>query len=287
MLALLFLLPLAAQATDDQPRLEKIFANYRFTDGPVWSPDKFLIYFDVPSNRMLRWAPPGKPEVAREDSGGASGAAYDAQGRLYVCETRTRRVVRFDKRGKLEVLAERWNGKRLNAPNDIAIRKDGNAYFTDPAFGSQSDSRELDFHGVYRIDPKGEVTLVAQLRTRPNGIALSPNNRILYVSDADDHSIRAWDLDRAGVPSNERTVVTKIEGVPAGLRSDEKGNLYVAGNFVYVYSPEGRLIRTIPLSEKPSNIAFGDPDLQTLYITARTSVYRIRLDVKGTVAYQP
>jgi len=282
---LLCLLPLAAQESADL-RIEKVFVNYRFTDGPAWSPEHFLIYFDVPANRMIRWTPGSKPETFRENTGGASGAAYDAQGRLYLCESRARRVVRMDKRGKVEVVAERFNGKRFNAPNDITLRKDGNAYFTDPAFGEQADSRELDFYGVFHVNPKGELGLVAKLRTRPNGIALSPNGRTLYVADSDERSVRAWDVDSKGAASNERVLIRKLEGVPAGIRTDEKGNIYVAANAIEVFSQEGKPLSTIPIGEKPSNLAFGDNDLQTLYITARTGVYRMRLDVKGTVAYQ-
>lgn len=279
-------LPLVAQEAEGL-RLEKVFANYRFTDGPAWSPEHFLIYFDVPANRMIRWNPGKKPEIFRENTGGASGAAYDAQGRLYICESRARRVVRMDKRGKIEIMAERFNGKRFNAPNDITLRKDGNAYFTDPAFGEQADSRELDFYGVFHVGPKGELDVVARLRTRPNGIALSANGKTLYVADADERAIRVWDLDNKGAAINERVLVQKIEGVPAGIRTDEKGNIYVAAKAIEVFSAEGKPVQTIPIAEKPSNLTFGDPDLQTLYITARTAVYRMRLDVKGTVAYQP
>jgi len=194
-------------------------------------------------------------------------------------------VIRTDKQGKIEVLAERWEGKRLNAPNDIVVRKDGHVYFTDPAFGNQADHRELDFYGVYRITPKGELKLVAKPAGRPNGIALSPNGRILYVANSDDRNIRAYDLDRNGEVSNERVVVSAIDGPPDGIRVDEKGNLYVTCNELAVYNPEGRLIGTIPVSETPRNCAFGDPDFQSLYITALTSLYRVRLDVKGSVQY--
>jgi gluconolactonase len=169
----------------------------------------------------------------------------------------------------------------LNAPNDIAIRRDGHVYFTDPAFGNQEDKRELSFYGVFHITPKGELEAVTKSKTRPNGITISPNGKILYVADSDARLVRAWDLDKAGAASNERVAIDKIEGVPDGIRTDEKGNLYVAAKFVYVYSPQGQLLGKIELSETPSNIAFGDADLESLFITARTSVYRVRLGVKG------
>ena len=135
---------------------------------------------------------------------GPSGNAFDSEGRLYTCETRTRRVTRTDKKGAIEVLAEKWEGKRLNAPNDIVVSRSGHVYFTDPAFGWQSDQRELDFYGVYHIPPKGAMRLVAKPAGRPNGIALSPNGRILYVVNADERNVRAYDLDRNGDASNER-----------------------------------------------------------------------------------
>jgi gluconolactonase len=138
---------------------------------------------------------------------------------------------------------------------------------------------------VYHIAPKGELSAIARPTGRPNGITLSPNGRILYVANSDERNIRAYDVDRNGGVSGERTVVSGIEGVPDGIRTDEKGNLYVAAKGILVYSPEGKLLATIPLAETPSNCAFGDPDLQTLYITARTSLYRVRLDVKGAVPY--
>jgi gluconolactonase len=280
-------LALLGALAQDAPefKVEKALAGYRFADGPAWSRDGHLVFCDVPSNRMIKWMPGQKPEIFRQDTGGACGSAFDAQGRLYVCEARARRVVRFDKQGKMEVLAEKWQGKRLNAPNDIAVRRDGNAYFTDPAFGIQSDTRELDFYGVYHLTPKGELDVIAKLRTRPNGVAISANGRTLYVVNSDERNVWAYDLDRAGAAANGRVVVANIEGVPAGIRIDEKNNLYVAARNLCVFSPDGHFIRQFELGEKPSNIAFGDADLQSLYITARTSVYRVRLNTKGAAQY--
>jgi gluconolactonase len=158
-------------------------------------------------------------------------------------------------------------------------------YFTDPAFGNQSDHRELDFYGVYHVPPKGAMKLVAKPAGRPNGIALSPNGRTLYVTNSDERNVRAYDVDRNGDASGERVLVSGIEGVPGGVRVDEKGNLYVAAKGIAVYSPEGRRIRVIEMQDPPSNCAFGDADYKSLIITARGSVYRARLDVKGAMPY--
>lgn len=265
--------------------LEKVDAGFRFTEGAVWSREGFLLFSDVPNDQIRKLVPGERSEVFRKDSHGANGNTYDAQGRLYSCESRTRRVVRMDKKGRMEVVAEKWEGKRFNAPNDIVVRKDGNIYFTDPAFGEQADTRELDFYGVYRITPKGVMSLVAKPAGRPNGIAFSPNGRILYVDNSDDRNVRAYDVDHNGDVSNERVVVSNIDGVPDGMKVDEKGNLYITAKGVAIYSAEGKLLHTIDTPETPANCAFGDPDLQTLYITARTSLYRVRLNVKGAVQY--
>ena len=268
--------------------VQRVVANLHFAEGPVWSYDGFLLFSDTVVDKLLKVTPGGADAVFAERAGGAIGNAYDTEGRLYSCEFRQRRITRTLKNGKVEVLAARFEGKRFNAPNDIVVRRDGQVYFTDPAFGSQQDTRELDFYGVYHITPKGELEVVAKWKTRPNGIALSPNGRTLYVSDSDERSVRAYDLDSKGAASKERIVVDKIDGVPDGLRTDEKGNLYVAANAVFVYelsNGPAKLLGQIPLAETPSNLAFGDPDMETLYITARTSVYRVRLGVKGALPY--
>ena len=266
-------------------KVEKVDSKLGFAEGPVWSRDGFLLFSDAPNNRIVKLAPGERPVTYREGTHGANGLTLDAQGRLYMCEWQSRRLTRVDKKGNLEVLAEKWEGKKLNAPNDVVVRRDGNIYFTDPAFGGQKDTRELDFFGIFHITPKGEMEVLAKPKGRPNGIALSPNGKILYVTNSDEKNVRAYDLDKAGVASNERVVVSGIEGVPDGMRTDEKGNLYVAAKNLFVYDPQGKPLYNIKLGETPANCAFGDADLQTLYITARTSVYRVRLDVKGAVQY--
>jgi len=265
--------------------VDKVATGFVFTDGPVWSREGYLVFSDVPSARLLELKPGVPVSVLRAKSNGAGGNTFDAQGRLYSCETHSRRVTRTDKKGNVEVLAERWQGKQLNAPNDIVVRKDGQVYFTDPAFGNQQDTRELDFYGVFHISPRGELDPIAKSKGRPNGIALSPNGRVLYVSNSDEHNLRAYDLDHNGAASGERILVSGIEGVPNGIRVDEKGNLYVAAAKIEVYTPEGKPLGAIAVGETPSNCAFGDVDFEGLFITARTAVYHVRLNVKGSVQY--
>jgi gluconolactonase len=278
----LLLLAVSAPAQDfANIRIDKVATGYAFAEGPAWSPMGFLIFGDIPNNKLLQFMAGEPASVFRENSNGSTGNRFDVQGRLYSCESHTRRVTRTDKKGRVEILAERWQGKRLNAPNDLAIRKEGDVYFTDPAFGNQQDTRELDFFGVFHISRKGDLEVIAKPKGRPNGIALAPDGRTLYVSNSDERNVRAYDLDKAGGASNERTLISGIEGVPDGICVDEKGNLYVAAHQVMVYSPDGKTLGVVPTEETPSNCAFGDPDMASLYITARTSVYRARLDVKG------
>ena len=273
----------------DRVEVQLLAKGLHFAEGPVWSYEGFLIYSDVPVDRMHKWTPGTGDAEAGTEPGGAYGRAFDTEGRLYTCEFRQRRVTRTDKKGKVEALAARFEGKRLNAPNDIVVRRDGHVYFTDPAFGSQDDAKELDFYGVYHITPKGELEAIGRWKTRPKGIALAPNGRTLYVSDSDRRGVRAYDLDGKGAASNERMVIENIAGVPNGLRTDVNGNLYVAAKAVLVYSPpaagKAKLLGTVPLAEPATNLAFGDQDLETLYVTTRTSVFRVRLGVKGALPY--
>jgi len=260
--------------------VERIHAGLHFAEGPAWSGEAVL-WSDTVTNKLYIWNGKG-PAQPSDRPGGSIGNAFDPSGRLYSCEFRERRVTRFDsKKSKLDVLADKFEGKRLNAPNDIVVRKDGHVWFTDPAFGNQADHRELDFYGVFHITPKGEIEAVAKWKTRPNGITLSPNGRTLYVANSDERAIYAFDLDRGANASNGRVVISSIEGVPGGIRTDEKGNLYVAAKHLFVFTHDAKPLGKIELAEPPSNCTFGDGDLSTLYITARTSVFRVKIGVKG------
>ncbi len=269
----------------DELRVERVATKFAYTEGPLWSREGYLLFSDAPNSKIYKLASGEKPVVFRDDTHGAMGMTMDTQGRLYMCETKARRVTRLDKKGKLEVLAELWEGKKLNAPNDIVVRKDGHVYFTDPAFGNESDSRELPFYGVFHITPKGELSLVAQPTGRPNGIALSPTGHILYVTNSDERNVRAYDIGKEGATSNERVLISNIAGVPGGIRVDEKGNLYVAASAIFLYDSAGKQIHKIEMSEPTSNLGWGDSDFQTLYVSARSNVYRIHLDAKGSVQY--
>jgi gluconolactonase len=204
---------------------------------------------------------------------------------LYVCESEARRVTRIDTKGKVDMIAEMYEGKKLNAPNDVIVRKDGHVYFTDPAFGSATDRRELDFYGIWHVSPKGELDVVAKWQTRPNGIALSADGKALYVSDSDRHVVVAFDVDRAGQAGNARDIIRNVTGVPGGIRTDVDGRLYVAAKGVAVYSPQGKLERTLLESDNTWNCAFGEGDFESLFIAARGSIYRVKIGVKGALQY--
>ncbi len=265
-------------------KVEKIAGGFQFTEGPVWSTSGYLLFSDIPASKILKWEPGKDVEVYRADTHNTNGNMFDSHGRLYSCEGGARRVVRAARHGKIEVLAEKFQGKVLNSPNDVVVRRDGHVYFSDPAWGERYATHELPW-SVYHITPKGEIELVAASKGRPNGLAFSPDGKILYVDNSDEKTVKAYDVDASGKTSNERVIVSGIDGVPDGMRVDVKGNLYVTANQVEIYSPEGKHLGSIPVPEVPANCAFGGPDLQTLYITARTSVYQVHVPYKGSLEY--
>ncbi|HYZ84542.1 MAG TPA: SMP-30/gluconolactonase/LRE family protein [Bryobacteraceae bacterium] len=255
-----------------QPKIDSVAGGHQFTEGPVWVGEGYLLFSDVPANKIHKASPEGVT-VFRENTGAANGNFYDDKGRLYSCEGRARRVTRLDKKGKLDVLAERFEGKRFNAPNDITVSRNGHVYFTDPSFGNQSDGREMDFYGVYQITPKGEVHLIAKPSGRPNGIALNAKGDKLFVANTDERNIRVYDVAKDGSVSNERIFVDKIEGPPDGLKVDEAGRVWLAADDVLVYSPEGKQVLRVRIPQKATNLTIADP--QTVYVTAYTAVYRL------------
>ncbi len=265
--------------------IERIGTGFGFVEGPVWSRQGYLIFSDMVHSRIMKLASPNHPETLRNYSQAANGNALDRQGRLYSCERDGRRVTRRDPDGRLTVVASEWQGKRLNSPNDIAIRRDGHLYFSDPASKAVLEPQEIGFSGVYHVNPAGQLSLVTSKMARPNGVALTPDGRTLYVADTQEKKVLAYDLDGEGNASHERVFLTDMAGSPDGLRVAENGNLYIAAKGIAVYTAAGKLVRTIEFPEAPANCAFGDADLKTLYVTARTSVYRLRIPDRGSLPY--
>jgi gluconolactonase len=275
----------------DGARIEKLAGGFRFTEGPVWTREGYLLFSDIPNNVVLKWDPKAaQVSDFRRPSGATNGNTLDAQGRLISCEHSGRRVSRREANGEFAALAERYEGKRLNSPNDVVLKKDGSLYFTDPPYGlprqDEDAGKELPHNGVYRLK-EGKLTLLATDLKRPNGLAFSPDEKTLYVanSDAARKLWMAYPVREDGTLGTGRVffdVTTSSEdGLPDGMKVDRRGNLYCTGpGGVWIFSPAGKHLGTIMPAEVPANCAWGD-DGRTLYMTARTGLYRIRLTAQG------
>ena len=261
--------------------VELVADGFMFTEGPVWvDASDTLLFSDIPADTIYDQ----DKAVFRKPSGKSNGLTLDDEGRLIACEHQNRRVTRTEKNGDITVLADKYEGKRLNSPNDVVVRSDGVIFFTDPPYGLkgglEGPDAELDFSGVYRIDGEGGLTLLKKDFIKPNGLALSPDETILYIADTEGKHIRAFDVTAEGALQNGRVFCTL--GGPDGMKVDTHGNAWcTASDGVRIYSPEGKLVQTIICPEAPANCAFGNTDSRTLYITARTGLYKIRTTVAG------
>ena len=271
----------SAPAIDFTTPVEKIAGDFQFTEGPLWVAAKAeLLFSDIPANRIVRFHD-GKVTTFRNPSNNSNGLTLDKQGRLIACEHGSRRVTRTEADGTLSVLAERYEGKRLNSPNDAVVRIDGAIYFTDPPYGVKEEERELGFQGVYRISPDGKtLTLLVKDFIKPNGLAFAPDEKILYVNDTEGGHIRAFDVAADGTLANSR-VFAKTPGAD-GMKVDSEGNVFcTSATGVMVFDPKGKHLGTFSAAEQPANCAFGDADWKSLYMTCRTGLYRVRVAVPG------
>jgi gluconolactonase len=264
--------------------VERFGGDFGYIEGPVWSKEGFLVFSDMFDSKILKMPSANHPEIYRDNTNGANGNAMDVQGRLYSCERDGRRVVRMEKDGRVTVIAAEYQGKRLNDPNDVVVRRDGQVYFSDPAPKDSLQHFELGYAGVYHVTPGGQISLIAKM-PRPNGVTLTPDGRTLYVADTSERKIMAYDLDAEGNATNERVFISNIDGGPDGLRVAANGNVYIACRGIAIYTPQGQFIKIIEFPEMPANLTFGDNDLQTIYVTARTSVYRVRVADRGYLLY--
>lgn len=265
--------------------VEEIASGLQFTEGPVWDDSGRLLFSDVQAGRLYRWTEAEGAKVALESSGNANGLGLDLLGRTILAQQGARRVVRLAANGTVTELATHYTGKRLNSPNDIAVKSDGSIYFTDPTYGIQPSQQELPHSGVYRItaDPVAPELLVSTL-TRPNGLVFSPDESTLYLADSDSRKIFAFAVNADGsLGSGSELLTVPDGGEPDGLEVDSLGNLYVAGgpDRVWVFSPQGAWIGVIPIVQKTRNLAWGGKDRKTLFIAAGTSVYRARMKYAG------
>jgi gluconolactonase len=286
-------------------QLERVAGGFEFTEGPVWSPEGALLFSSPNTNAIYRWTPDGKVDVFRSKSGytgvdigryhqpGSNGLTFDPGGRLTMCQHGNRRILRVEPHGNTTVLADSFEGRRLNSPNDLVYRSDGTLYFTDPPFGLPGvfadPDKELPFSGVFGVTPDQQIFLVSDELEGPNGLAFSPDERFLYVGNWDERSkiVMRYEIDGSGARGAAGDVLFDMTAAPGddaidGLKVDREGNLFVCGpGGVWIISPAGEQLGLLKLPENPHNLAWGDEDAQTLYITALTSVYRIRTAIPG------
>jgi len=265
---------------------ERLATGFVFTEGPLWHPEGFYYFVDVRASMLYRLTPGRAPEVVRDETGGGNGTTFDLQGRLVLCEGDNRRVTRTSADGRVEILMDRFEGKRLNRPNDVVCKSDGSIYFTDPGLRVPLAERELPYAGVYRVTPDGATRLVADFEY-PNGLAFSPDERRLYVANTRwAQYIHVLELDNDGAMVRRRIFADmssdETEGVPDGMKVDVDGRVYCTGpGGTWVFAPDGTRLGIIRTPEVPANLVFGGPDLKTLFLTARTSVYTLRVKVAG------
>ena len=277
--------------------LDELYSGCRWAEGPVWFNDaNQLLWSDIPNQRMLRWTPEAGVSVYRQPSNFTNGHTRDRQGRLISCEHGTRRVTRTEVDGSITVLADRFEGARLNSPNDVVVKSDGSIWFTDPTYGIMSDYEgyravpEQPTRNVYRLDPAtGALSAVVTDFTQPNGLAFSPDETILYVADsAASHDenlprhIRAFDVVDGASLANGRVFCQIDTGIPDGIRTDMNGNLWSsAADGVHCFDPAGKLIGKIRIPQTVANLTFGGPRRNRLFIAATRSVYAVYVAVSG------
>lgn len=278
--------PEFAKLFPEGANLERLARGFHFLEGPAWHKSGFLLFSDTPANAILKLENGiNKATTLYEPSGNSNGLTYDPNGMLVVCEQGNRRVVKYDIDGKATVLASQYKGKRLNSPNDLVAASDGSIYFTDPAYGVRSQDRQLNFQGVFKITPKGKLTLSTADMKSPNGLALSSDEKTLYVVDSELKQILSFEIRTSGMLGKGKVLFafsSGLKGSPDGMKVDKQGNLWVAGpGGVWVFSKTGVHLGIISLPETPSNCAWGDEDGKTLYITTRTSLYKIKTNAEG------
>ena len=271
-------------------KLSVVATGFGFTEGPVWDQSGFLYVSDETINKIYRLHLDGKKEdvIALGDP---DGNTFDRQHRLIDCASVLRAIIEVTPDGKYKILADRYEGKKFNSPNDVIVGPDGALYFTDPTLDLVAgEKQEVPFQGVYRLDAKGNIRLLTKDLTQPNGLAFSPDGKHFYVDDSEQRNIREYDFGAGGTLTNGRIFGEepggKGDGVPDGMKVDQNGNIFVTGpKGIWVWDAKGNHLGTIVMPEQPANLAWGDKDYRTLYITATTSVYRLEMKTTGFIPY--
>jgi gluconolactonase len=272
-------------------QLTTVGSGFGFTEGPVWDPSGFLYVSDEETNKIFRLYVADGHKEELVSLGDPDGNTYDRQHHLLDCASVLRAIIQLDEQGRYTVLADHYDGKKLNSPNDVIIGPDGAIYFTDPTLDLvKGETQEIPFQGVYRLDSGGKVELLTKELSQPNGLAFSPDGKKFYVDDSKQRNIRVYEFAADGTLKNGRIFGEepggKGDGVPDGIKVDRRGNLYVTGpGGIWVWSPDGQHLGTIHLPEQPANLTWGDSHYGTLYITATTSVYRLKTKARGFVPY--
>ncbi len=278
-------------------RVERLWSGARWSEGPVWfAPGRYLLWSDIPNNRILRWdETDGSVSTFRNPSNNSNGHTVDRQGRLVSCEHLSRRVTRTEHDGSITVIADRFEGKRLNSPNDVVVKSDGSIWFTDPSYGILMDyegdraDSEIGACHVYRVDPSGAITQVTTDYMKPNGLAFSPDESALYIADTGithdaggPRHIRRHTVNADGTLSGGDVFATCTEGVFDGFRFDRDGRIWTsAADGVHCLDQNGALIGKIHIPELVANVCFGGPKLNRLFICGTTSLYSVYLNVNG------
>ena len=279
--------PRFSELLDAAAKLEKVAGGFGFTEGPVWDErGEFLYVSDEEQNQIYRVFPDGRKHTL-VSMGDPDGSTFDKDRRFITTASVLRAIVEVQPDGKIRTLADKYDGKKFNSPNDVVLGPDLALYFTDPTLDLvKGEKQEIPFQGVYRLANDGSVRLLIKDLGQPNGLAFSPDGKHFYVDDTERHDIRVYDVAANGEMTNGRLFGKEDgpDGVPDGMRVDVKGNLYVTGpGGIWVWDPHGRHLGTILLPEVAANLAWGDRDYRTLYITATTSVYRLRTKTRGFI----
>lgn len=290
-LFLIVLLFAISCANETQPLLvegaepEVIADSFEFTEGPYWHPDGFLLFSDIPANKVYRWSEDDGVDVFIEESGNSNGIQADINGNILLAQHQGT-VSRLNSDGELEVIADSYEGSRLNSPNDIAVHSNGNIFFTDPPFGVNDDERELDFSGVYKLTPMGELTVIYDDFNLPNGLVFSPDESLMYLNDSETGDILVFQVNPDGDLHLPEIFANIGEmgsmGGADGMVTDLRGNLYTTGpNGLTIFNEDGEQIHRIPFEEQITNLEWGGEDLDQLFITGSDNVYRYRINTIG------